>query len=105
MGVHDPVHSPHVKERQMTNPDVATDRATSRVWLGLGVLVLSSFMMATDITMLFLVMPALSADLAPSTTQMLWILHIGEFAAAGLVITMGRLTDKIGRRRDRKSGV
>ncbi|HLS74865.1 MAG TPA: MFS transporter [Actinomycetaceae bacterium] len=83
----------------MTNPDVATDRATWRAWLGLGLLVLPSFMMATDITMLFLVMPALTADLAPSTTQMLWILHIGEFAAAGLVITMGRLTDKIGRRR------
>lgn len=83
----------------MTTHATTHARATWREWLGLTLLVVPSFMMATDITMLFLVMPALTADLAPSTTQMLWILHVGEFVAAGLVITMGRLTDKIGRRR------
>ena len=40
-----------------------------------------------------------SADLAPSASQMLWIIHIGELLAVGFVLTMGRLGDKIGRRR------
>ncbi|WP_420826251.1 MFS transporter [Egibacter rhizosphaerae] len=43
--------------------------------------------------------PAIAADLTPSGAQALWILHVGEFLAAGFVITMGRLTDRIGRRR------
>lgn len=77
----------------------APARATWREWLGLALLTIPLFMMATDITVLFLAMPSLTADLTPSTTQMLWILHVGEFVAAGLVITFGRLTDKVGRRR------
>ena len=52
----------------MTTHATTHARATWREWLGLTLLVVPSFMMATDITMLFLVMPALTADLAPSTT-------------------------------------
>lgn len=73
--------------------------ATWREWLGLIALMLPVFMIATDMTVLFLAMPSIAADLGPSGTQLLWILHIGEFLAAGCVITMGRLTDRIGRRR------
>ncbi|MDS1270792.1 MFS transporter [Lipingzhangella sp. LS1_29] len=73
--------------------------ATWREWLGLAALMLPVFMIATDMTVLFLAMPSIAADLQPSGTQSLWILHIGEFLAAGCVITMGRLTDRIGRRR------
>ncbi|MDA3648016.1 MFS transporter [Saccharopolyspora indica] len=77
----------------------APPRPTWREWSGLVLVALPLFMMATDVTVLFLAVPSVSADLAPSTTQMLWIIHVGEFAAAGLVITAGRLTDKIGSRR------
>ncbi|MEU6698683.1 MFS transporter [Pseudonocardia sp. NPDC046786] len=69
-----------------------------REWVGLVLLALPLFMMATDFTVMFLVMPAVAADLGPSATQMLWIVHVGQFIAAGLVITMGRLTDKVGHR-------
>ncbi len=81
-----------------TNPTPPA-RATWRQWLGLGALVLPVFMMATDMTVLFLAQPAIAADLEPSGAQALWILHVGEFLAAGFVITMGRLTDRLGRRR------
>lgn len=74
-------------------------RATWRQWLGLAVLSLPVLMLATDITVLFLAMPSISDDLQPTSSQLLWVLHIGEFFAAGLVITMGRVGDRIGRRR------
>ncbi|MBB6451402.1 DHA2 family multidrug resistance protein-like MFS transporter [Geomicrobium halophilum] len=74
-------------------------RATWQEWMGLGALTLAVFMLATDISILFLAMPSIAADLAPSSTQMLWIIHIGELLAVGFALTMGRLGDKIGRRR------
>lgn len=71
---------------------------TWREWTALLLLALPLFMMATDFTAIFLAMPAIGADLAPSTTQLLWIVHIGELIAAGFVITMGWLTGRIGPR-------
>ncbi|VEG26350.1 Antiseptic resistance protein [Actinomyces howellii] len=52
-----------------------------------------------DSTVLSLAIPALSADLAPSATQLLWIGDIYSFALAGLLVTMGNVADRIGRRR------
>jgi DHA2 family multidrug resistance protein-like MFS transporter len=43
--------------------------------------------------------PAISADLQPSSTQLLWIIDIYGFMVAGSLITMGTLGDRIGRRR------
>lgn len=74
-------------------------RATWRTWLGLVVLTVPLFMAATDMSVLFLALPAIAADLSPGSTQQLWILHIGEFLAVGFALTMGRLGDRIGRRR------
>ncbi|WP_042166091.1 MFS transporter [Paenibacillus gorillae] len=74
-------------------------KATWREWLGLVPLTLALFMLATDMTILFLAMPSIAADLAPSATQMLWIIHIGELLAVGFFLTMGRLGDRIGRKR------
>ncbi|QQK80692.1 MFS transporter [Salicibibacter cibi] len=74
-------------------------RATWREWWGLGVLTLAVFMLSTDMTVLFLAMPSIAADLAPGATQMLWMIHIGELLAVGFALTMGRLGDSIGRRR------
>jgi DHA2 family multidrug resistance protein-like MFS transporter len=52
-----------------------------------------------DLTVLFLAVPSLSADLNPSSTQLLWITDIYGFMVAGSLITMGTLGDRIGRRR------
>ena len=54
---------------------------------------------AMDLTVLNLALPAISTDLAPSAAQMLWIIDIYGFMVAGLLITMGTLGDRIGRRR------
>ncbi|MFE0154520.1 MFS transporter [Nonomuraea sp. NPDC059007] len=74
-------------------------RAGRREWLGLGVLVLPTLLMAIDLSVLHLALPHLAADLRPSSTQQLWILDIYGFMIAGLLVTMGTLGDRIGRRR------
>lgn len=75
-----------------------TAHPTWRHWAALLLLGLPVFMMATDFTAIFLALPAMSADLAPSTTQTLWIVHIGELVTAGALITMGWLTGRLGPR-------
>src|SRR5688500_15879358 len=52
-----------------------------------------------DLTVLHLAVPAISADLQPSSAQLLWIIDIYGFVVAGSLITMGSLGDRIGRRR------
>tara|TARA_R110000868_G_scaffold3137_2_gene20818 strand:+ start:1721 stop:3367 length:1647 start_codon:yes stop_codon:yes gene_type:complete len=73
--------------------------ASRREWLGLAVLVLPTLLLALDMTVLHLAAPRLSADLQPSSSELLWILDIYGFMVAGFLITMGTLGDRIGRRR------
>jgi DHA2 family multidrug resistance protein-like MFS transporter len=63
------------------------------------VIALPCLVYAMDLTVLNLALPALSEDLEPSSTQLLWIVDIYGFMVAGLLITMGTLGDRIGRRR------
>jgi MFS transporter, DHA2 family, multidrug resistance protein len=81
----------------MTGP--APARAGRREWVGLGVIALPCVVYAMDLTVLNLALPALSEDLQPSSSQLLWIVDIYGFLVAGLLITMGTLGDRIGRRR------
>ncbi|MFE6906649.1 MFS transporter [Streptomyces erythrochromogenes] len=73
--------------------------AGRREWAGLAVLVAACVFVSMDISVLFYAVPALSQDLAPSSTQVLWILDVYGFLLAGLLITMGVLGDRFGRRR------
>lgn len=74
-------------------------RATRRDWIGLAVIALPCALYAMDLTVLNLAVPHLSADLRPTSAQLLWILDIYGFFVAGWLITMGTLGDRIGRRR------
>ncbi|WP_280268056.1 MFS transporter [Nocardia wallacei] len=75
-----------------------------RAWLGLALLILPVLPVSVDITVLYLAMPTVTERLVPSATQQLWILDIYAFLVAGLLITMGNLGDRIGRRRVLLSG-
>lgn len=77
----------------------APARATAREWWGLAVIALPCLVYAMDLTVLNLAVPALSRALAPSASQLLWIIDIYGFLVAGCLITMGTLGDRIGRRR------
>jgi DHA2 family multidrug resistance protein-like MFS transporter len=74
-------------------------RATRREWIGLGVIALPCILYSMDLTVLNLAVPAISAQLRPSSTELLWIVDIYGFMVAGCLITMGTLGDRIGRRR------
>lgn len=76
-----------------------TPRAGRREWIGLCVLGLACVLYAMDLTVLHLAVPQISADLQPTSSQLLWIIDIYGFFVAGSLITMGNLGDKIGRRR------
>jgi predicted MFS family arabinose efflux permease len=74
-------------------------RAGRREWIGLAVIALPCLLYSMDLTVLELAVPKLSADLRPTSSQLLWILDIYGFLLAGFLITMGTLGDRIGRRR------
>ena len=74
-------------------------KATRREWVGLVVLALGALVYVMDLTVLHLAVPKMSADLQPSSTELLWIIDIYGFFVAGALITMGSLGDRIGRRR------
>jgi DHA2 family multidrug resistance protein-like MFS transporter len=74
-------------------------RATGREWVGLAVIALPCMLYSMDLTVLNLAVPAIVAELGPTSVQLLWIIDIYGFLVAGALITMGTLGDRIGRRR------
>ncbi|GAA2467190.1 MFS transporter [Streptomyces lavendulocolor] len=84
-----------------------TDRPTEEAevlrrpgrWLALAVLVLAVLLVAVDATVLGLATPFLSEDLEPTGTQLLWIGDVYSFVIAGLLVSMGSLGDRIGRKK------
>ena len=72
---------------------------TPRQWGILGVLTLAVMLLAIDGSVLSLAVPSLSADLNPTANQILWIGDIYSFAIAGLLVTVGNIADRYGRKR------
>ena len=68
-------------------------------WVGLAVLTLPVVLTSMDITILHIAIPTITSELTPTSSQTLWILDAYGFLLAGLLIVMGNLGDRIGRRR------
>jgi MFS transporter, DHA2 family, multidrug resistance protein len=84
------------------NPSAAgapAPRAGRREWTGLAVLLLALLIASMDVSVLYFAVPFISRELRPSATQQLWIYDMYGFVLAGLLITMGSIGDRIGRRR------
>ncbi|MDI3419261.1 MFS transporter [Streptomyces luteolus] len=75
-----------------------------RAWLGLLVVLGPVLLVAMDSSVLFLAMPAVSAALAPSAGQALWILDGYGFAVGSLLVAFGAIGDRYGRLRLLKGG-
>src|SRR5690348_17302887 len=73
--------------------------AGRREWTALAVLALPLLLVSMDVSVLYFAVPFISADLHATATQQLWIFDVYGFVLAGLLITMGALGDRIGRRR------
>ncbi|MFI6982677.1 MFS transporter [Embleya sp. NPDC050154] len=73
--------------------------AGRREWLGLAVLLLPLLLVSMDVSVLYFAVPFIGRALEPTGTQQLWILDMYGFVLSGLLIVMGALGDRIGRRR------
>lgn len=85
-------------------PYTSAPSAGRREWTALAVLLLPCLLVSMDVSVLYFAVPFLTAELKPSSVQQLWILDVYGFVLAGLLITMGALGDRIGRRRLLLSG-
>jgi DHA2 family multidrug resistance protein-like MFS transporter len=74
-------------------------KAGTKEWIALAVLALPTLLVSMDTTVVYLAIPSISSALKPSSSQQLWITDIYGFMEAGLLITMGTLGDRIGRRK------
>jgi DHA2 family multidrug resistance protein-like MFS transporter len=74
-------------------------QAGRREWIALAVLALPLLLVSMDVSVLYFAVPFISRDLHATATQQLWIFDVYGFVLAGLLITMGSLGDRIGRRR------
>jgi MFS transporter, DHA2 family, multidrug resistance protein len=83
----------------LSRPTEVAPRADRRAWVALAVLVLPTLLIAVDNTVLSFALPAISRDLTPGPAQLLWIVDVYPLALAGLLVTMGTLGDRFGRRR------
>ncbi|MFJ8662610.1 MFS transporter [Streptomyces sp. NPDC093795] len=82
-----------------SGPGAGPALAGRREWAALGVLMLPLLLVSMDISVLYFAIPSIAADLRPGATEQLWILDMYGFVLAGLLITMGALGDRVGRRR------
>jgi DHA2 family multidrug resistance protein-like MFS transporter len=87
-----------IAQAPTSEPVLETSRST-RQWIALAVLALTALLLSLDVSVLYLALPALSADLGASTTQQLWMLDIYSFVLAGFLVTMGAVGDRVGRKR------
>ncbi|MBE7325833.1 MFS transporter [Nocardioides sp. Y6] len=79
----------------MTSP-ISSPR---RRWAALVVLMLPVLLVSVDNTALSFAVPSLARDLQPSATQLLWIVDAYPLVLAGLLVAMGSVGDRVGRRR------
>ncbi len=68
-------------------------------WWALAVLMLPVLLVSIDNTVLNFALPAISTATLPTGVQLLWMVDIYPLVLAGLLVAMGSLGDRIGRRR------
>lgn len=93
----------------MTSTDTASRKpgegaarrgATARYpWLALAVLMLPVLLVSVDNTVLAFAVPQLSAQLHPTSGQLLWLVDIYPLVLGALLVPMGAAADRVGRRR------
>ncbi|HET6271052.1 MAG TPA: MFS transporter [Arthrobacter sp.] len=74
-------------------------REPGRDWLALALLMFPVLLVAVDNTALTFALPAIARSLDASGVQLLWIVDAYPLVLAGLLVAMGSLGDRVGRRR------
>ena len=73
-------------------------QADTRRRIVLGVMCLSLLLIVIDNTIVNVALPTLQSDLDASTSQLQWIVDAYMLVFAGLLLTVGALGDRFGRR-------
>nr|WP_042180646.1 MFS transporter [Kibdelosporangium sp. MJ126-NF4]CEL14498.1 multidrug transporter, Dha2 family of MFS superfamily [Kibdelosporangium sp. MJ126-NF4]CTQ88863.1 multidrug transporter, Dha2 family of MFS superfamily [Kibdelosporangium sp. MJ126-NF4] len=68
-------------------------------WLVLGLMCSGLLLVAMDNTILNVALPAIATTLRPSATGLLWIVDLYSLVVAGLLVTAGTASDRLGRKR------
>lgn len=89
-----PIPTTTAREREGTGTRVGW-----RGWAALVVLMLPVLLVSVDNTVLSFALPQIALDLAPTSAEQLWIIDAYPLVLAGLLVTMGSLGDRFGRRR------
>ncbi|WBB64686.1 MFS transporter [Streptomyces sp. WMMC500] len=79
--------------------DRAAGLSRGRRWAALAVLSASLLVIAMDMTILNVALPHITADLAPSAAQQLWMVDVYALILAGLLVPVSALADRYGRKR------
>ncbi|PKI92763.1 MFS transporter [Actinomycetales bacterium SN12] len=82
---------------RLTHEDGA--RVGARGWAALAVLMLPVLLVSVDNTVLSFALPEISLALRPSGAEQLWVIDVYSLVLAGLLVTMGVMGDRFGRRR------
>lgn len=81
------------------------DKGQKNRWLGLLFICLSLLIISLDNTILNVALPAISTDLSASQSELQWIVDAYILVFASLLLTMGSIGDRIGRKRVLQFGV
>jgi EmrB/QacA subfamily drug resistance transporter len=73
-------------------------QADPRRWVVLGVMCLSLLLIVMDNTIVNVALPTLQRELGASTSELQWVVDAYILVFAGLLLTMGALGDRFGRR-------
>lgn len=82
-----------------SKPSSAHEMSHRRQWAALVLLMLPLLLISVDNTVLSFALPIITEELLPSATMQLWIADIYALVLAALLVTMGSLSDRFGRRR------
>ncbi|WP_426319964.1 MFS transporter [Microbacterium sp. E-13] len=85
--------------QELSLADAQARRVGWRGWAALVVLMLPVLLVSVDNTVLSFALPSIALELGPSSAQQLWIIDAYPLVLAGLLVTMGTLGDRFGRRR------
>jgi len=83
----------------MSTTETSRAPTTFRRWAALAVLMLPVLLVSIDNTVLSFALPHIARDLRPTAAAQLWIVDAYPLVLAGLLVAMGNLGDRFGRRR------
>src|SRR4051812_34987082 len=86
-------------------PDTTDPKVYARRWKTLAVLSLSLLIIGLDNTVLNVALPTLQTHFSASASTLQWIVDAYLLAFAGVLLTMGTLGDRFGRKRALQSGL